>query len=130
MTAALEPTVGRITVEVELANESDVSCAKRGYIEPDSIRRITAKGVVDTGAAMLVIPEPLARTLGLDVTKQTNVSYADGRTARRNVVGPVVFTYLGRSDVFSAVSEPNRETVLIGAIVLEALDLIIDCKNG
>jgi hypothetical protein len=36
---------------------------------------------------------------------------------------------LGRDDTFSAVVEPNRKEALIGAIVLEALDLLVDSKN-
>lgn len=32
----------------------------------------------------------------------------------------------GREGVFSAVVEPGRETVLVGAIVLEDLDLLAD----
>ncbi len=34
---------------------------------------------------------------------------------------------LGRHGTFSAVCEPKRETALIGAIVLEDLDLLMDC---
>jgi hypothetical protein len=36
---------------------------------------------------------------------------------------------LGRGDTFTAVVEPKRDSALIGAIVLEALDLLADCKN-
>jgi hypothetical protein len=33
---------------------------------------------------------------------------------------------LGRRSTFTAVVEPSREDVLIGLIVLEALDLLVD----
>ena len=36
---------------------------------------------------------------------------------------------LGRDGVFSAIVESKRETALIGAIVLEVLDLLVDCAN-
>lgn len=34
---------------------------------------------------------------------------------------------LGRHGVFSAVIEPERQDALIGAMVLEELDLLVDC---
>ena len=34
---------------------------------------------------------------------------------------------LGRDSTFTAISEPKRDTALIGAIVLEDLDLLVDC---
>ena len=36
-------------------------------------------------------------------------------------------TLLGRSRVFDAIVEPKRETALIGAIVLETLDFVVNC---
>ena len=33
----------------------------------------------------------------------------------------------GRESVFNAIVEPDRESVLIGAIVLEDLDFLVDC---
>jgi hypothetical protein len=41
----------------------------------------------------------------------------------------VFLKLLGRDDTFSAVVEPKRTTSLVGSIVLEALDLLVDCKN-
>jgi hypothetical protein len=35
----------------------------------------------------------------------------------------------GRSSVFKAIVEPDRTEALIGAIVLEDLDLIVDCTR-
>jgi hypothetical protein len=37
---------------------------------------------------------------------------------------------LGRHGTFSAVVEPKRKTELVGAIVLEDLDLLVDCSAG
>jgi hypothetical protein len=36
---------------------------------------------------------------------------------------------LGRDGVFTAVVEPKRRTALIGAIVLEDLDFLVDCTQ-
>ena len=56
-----------------------------------------------------------------------DLRYADGRMAQRDRVDGVHLTCLGRDSVFNAVVEPNRDSALIGAIVLEDLDLIVDC---
>jgi hypothetical protein len=36
----------------------------------------------------------------------------------------------GRNSNFSAIVEPNRTDALIGAIVMEELDLIVDCTRN
>jgi hypothetical protein len=35
----------------------------------------------------------------------------------------------GRQDIFSAIVEPTRKEAMIGAIVLEDLDFLVDCQN-
>jgi hypothetical protein len=44
-------------------------------------------------------------------------------------VSNVWLQLLGRHGVFSAIVEPDRSDFLIGAIVLEKLDLLIDCET-
>ena len=50
-----------------------------------------------------------------------------GRESHRDRVDEVRLTLQGRSSVFDAIVEPQRETALIGALVLETLDYLIDC---
>jgi hypothetical protein len=68
--------------------------------------------------------------LGLPQDGETGVRYADQRTARRPIVQNVWLELCGRGSHFSAIVEPDREDALIGAIVLEELDLIIDCTRN
>jgi predicted aspartyl protease len=58
------------------------------------------------------------------------VRYGDGRTATRATVEQVQVKLLGRRGTFRAILEPDRTTALIGAIVLEDLDFVVDCKNN
>jgi predicted aspartyl protease len=127
MIAAKEPTMGRFSVEVELANNKDVDRAEDGLISPDKVRRVRIRGVVDSGAARLVIPAAVAQQLGLEEVGTAKVRYADGHTSERSIVKGIHFAYGGRQSVFNAIVEPARESVLIGAIVLEDLDFLIDC---
>ena len=129
MTDIKEMAMGRFAVEVELSNRWDVLRLKAGQIPVEQVRHIRARGVVDSGAARLVIPASIAQQLGLEKNGSAKVRYADGHTAERDIVGDVQLSYGGRESVFNAIVEPGRESVLIGAIVLEDLDLLVDCTN-
>lgn len=127
VTTLEEASMGRFSVEVELANNDDVVLAKAGHLPEDRVRRIKLRGVVDSGAMCLVLPEAAARQLGLEPAGDVNVRYADNHTARRETVKGVLLTHANRDGVFDAVVEPTRDSALIGAIVMETLDLVIDC---
>jgi predicted aspartyl protease len=120
---------GRFTVEVLLANNRDIVMAKPGDPIPGSIRQARVSGVVDSGAARLVLPQSVVDELRLQDDGQTTVRFADHRREKRRLVSNVWLELLGRHGVFSAVVEPNRDDALIGAIVLEELDLLVDCAT-
>ena len=122
-----EPGVGRFSVEFEVANNRDVNAAELGHLPPEQVRRTRISGVVDSGATRLILPAAIAKQLGFPKAGRTKTRYADGRVGQRDVVDEVRVTLQGRSRVFDAIVEPNRQTALIGAIVLETLDFVVDC---
>jgi clan AA aspartic protease len=122
-------SMGRVTVEFRVRNAGDRVLAQRGLMPEDQVRSAAVKGIVDTGEAMLVLPETIARQLGLQKTGEANVRYADQRTASREIVEDVEVEILGRKNTFTAIVEPGRADALIGAIVLEALDMVVDCRT-
>ena len=122
--------VGRISIDFEVANNDDLALARRGVLPADQVRRLTISGVVDPGAAMLVLPKTVVKELGLPLGRKTKVRYADGRRADRREARGVHVELLGRDAVFDALIEPKRDTALIGAIVLEALDLLVDTRRS
>ncbi len=122
--------VGRFSVQVELANNRELTLADAGFLPHDQVHRTTVSGVVDCGAARLVLPPSAVAALGLSPTGKTMVKFADGRRVPRATVTDVQLEYGGRSGVFSAVVEPGRSHALIGAMVLEELDMLPDCTNG
>jgi len=121
--------IGRFSVEIELANYDDLARARAGVISETQVRRVTLRGVVDTGPTRLVIPQAVADRLGVRTSGRTSVRYADGRVAQRQLATDLFLTFGDRSSLFSAVVEPDRDSALIGAIVLEELDLIADCTR-
>ncbi len=121
--------MGRVSVEFEVANADDRALVRRKLLRTDEVRRQTIQGIVDSGATKLVLPAAVAEQLGLSMTGKVRVRYADGRSRRRSEAEAVHVEMLGRQGVFAAIIEPDRENALIGAMVLEGLDLLVDCKN-
>ena len=121
--------MGRFSVEFEVANDFDLMKAQEGLLESAKVRRLLIKGLVDPGATRLVLPESVVKKLGLPVTGKITVRYADRRKAIRNTVDRVHVELLGRTSTFKAMIEPRRKTALIGAIVLEDLDFLVDCAR-
>ena len=119
--------MGRFSVEIVIANNREVVTAELGADIPSSITRLTLSGVVDSGALRLVLPQRVVAELQLQADGETMVRFADGRREKRTLVSNVWRQHAGRHGVFSAVVEPNRDDALIGAIVLEELDLLVDC---
>jgi predicted aspartyl protease len=119
--------LGRFSVDIEIANYEDLVLARHGLLPKDEVRRETIKGLVDSGATKLVLPEAVVKRLGLSLGNPIKVRYADGRRATRREIKGVFVQLLGRDGTFTAICEPKRETALIGAIILEDLDLLVDC---
>ena len=121
--------VRRFSVEIQVANNRDVIKAEDGLLAEDQVRRATIRGVVDSGAARLVLPKSVVQKLGLPVGGKVKVRYADHRTRTRNTADNVQVEIQGREGTFTAIVEPSRTEALIGAIVLEDLDYLIDCLH-
>jgi hypothetical protein len=76
-----------------------------------------------------VCPNEVPNYNGSDWRLGISVRYANEETAEREVVYGVEVTVCGRTGVFEAVIEPAKRYGLLGAIVLEALDLIADPRS-
>jgi predicted aspartyl protease len=123
------PAMGRVTVEVKLANNREVQAAELRTFPAEQVRRTLLEGTVDPGANWLVLPTAVADQLGLPITGKITVTYANRSSAVRDMCDQVEIEVLGRKTTVQAVLEPARKTALIGAIVLEALDLLVDCRH-
>jgi hypothetical protein len=121
--------MGRFSAEIVIANNRDVVTATPGALIPSSVAHLTLTGVVDSGAARLVLPQSIVDALQLQDDGETTVRYADQRREKRRLVSNVWLQLMGRHGVFTAVVEPQRGDALIGAMVLEELDLLVDCAT-
>jgi len=99
----------------------------RNVISQGPIVEVPAK--VDTGATLLVLPESVVNELGFPVIRRQTVKHANEERADRDVVYGVELEVCGRKGVFEAVVEPNKTYALIGAVVMETLDLIVEPRD-
>ncbi len=121
--------LGRVAVEVEPTNAEARVRVKDGTRTPDQVRRLRTSGVVDTGANDPVLPAQAAEQLGVPVGDETTIRHADRRKGSRRTVENGRVDLLGRHGNFIAIVEPRRSDVSIGAIVLETVDLLVDCSK-
>ena len=113
----IDVKMGLVYTKIKVRNlltESD-------YLEIDS--------KIGIGATLLVLPEKVAKELELPVIRQQNVKYANEDVQERDVVWGVEVTLCGRTGVFEAIVEPQKNYALIGAVVMEALDLIVEPRS-
>ncbi len=109
--------MGLIYTKIKIRN----LLTKSDYVEVDS--------KINTGATLLVLPEKVVKELDLPVIRQQNVKYANEEVQERDVVWGVEVTLCNRTGVFEAIVEPKKNYALIGAVVMEALDLIVEPRS-
>ncbi|MFN0148352.1 MAG: retroviral-like aspartic protease family protein [Dehalococcoidia bacterium] len=124
-----EDFVGEVVVAVRLENPLDRHLARRGQLPADDVRATTIDILVDTGASSLVLPQDVVEVLGIEQLDTTIVEYADGRQEERPVAGPVAVEVLGRTRNFDCVVGAPGTEPLLGQVVLEMLDFLVDCKD-
>ena len=123
--------MGDVYVEVELVNSYDRVLVEHGYREAASIRHERVRVLADSGATLLVLPQDLVERLGLRITDQkVIVTYADERKDERPVAGGLIIRVGERDMETECVVGPPRSEPLLGQIVLERLDLLVDCAQG
>ena len=118
--------MGLVYADITLLNSYDVTAAKKGAIAKEDIKKIEVKAMIDSGAITLTINDAIARQLDLEVEDSINVELADGTHSKRDLVGPVTIRFKNRMISCSALVLPGANEVLLGAIPMEAMDVIID----
>jgi len=92
--------------------------------EPE--KEIELEAVIDTGATMLVLPQNVIDKLNLRKMREVKVRYANNKTEIKSIYGVVTLEMCGRAGEFNVLAEPEGAQPLVGQIILEQLDLIVD----
>ena len=118
-----------VYTELTLKNEIDAAFARRKIMKEDEVRQITIQAIVDTGAWTLVINEETREKLGLDDKGFGEAILADGQKADYPMAGPLEVWWKNRHLVCEALVIPDAPDILLGAWVLEGMDLTINPKR-
>jgi len=121
--------MGITYAEIELISSDDVALHRRGYIPEDQIKSIKVKALVDSGASLLMITESIKNQLNLLKIDEQQAELADGSVIDVEVVGPVEIRFENRKAIVSAMVLPGEVEVLLGAIPMQAMDVLIDIKQ-
>jgi hypothetical protein len=92
----------------------------------DEIRTLTVRAMPDTGAWTLGINEDTRQQLGLVIEETSESTLADGKTDTYSVTEGVKIQWKNHSTVLPAVVMPHAKDILLGALPLEAMDLMVD----
>jgi clan AA aspartic protease len=95
----------------------------------DPTKAVEAEAVIDTGATMVVLPQDVVHQLGLRRIRETRVRYANNKTELKSVYGVVTVEIRGRTGDFDVLAEPEGASPLIGQVVLDVLDLVVDPRT-
>ena len=118
------------TTRIELENLKDLHAVELGVRKSEDVRRLTIENaLVDTGATGLCLPKSLVDQLGLTPLRTRRGQTANG-VAERTIYSEVRYTVLERSESIQVTDLPEDAPVLVGHMILEALDLCVDIENG
>jgi predicted aspartyl protease len=111
-------------VEITLANAGDKVRLECGILK--EIRTLTIAAMPDTGAWTLVINEETRQKLGLAIEGSILSTLADGSTTTYNQTEAIKIQWKNRSTTQQALLVPEADDILLGALPLEAMDLMVD----
>jgi clan AA aspartic protease len=111
--------------EITLKNIIDVADAKRGYIKPSEARQVTVQAMVDTGSTDLVISETVRAALGLEIVRTEEIGLANNQREVFPITESVWIGWKNRDITLPAVVIPGDGEVLLGALPMEAMDLMV-----
>ncbi len=92
-------------------------------------KSVEVEAVVDTGATMVVLPKDIVEALELRKVREVKVRYANNKVETKPIYGVVTIELKGRSANLDVLVEEKGSQPLIGQVLLELLDLVIEPKT-
>jgi len=120
--------MGRTTAKLKIQNAYDVQKAAEGLLAASEVRATEVEGMVDTGATYVCISRSDIEKLGLPFHRNVEIRTANGRASRRTFKGAEI-ELNGRSFLMEVMENDEDTPALIGYLILEALDLVVDPKS-
>jgi clan AA aspartic protease len=121
--------MGEIRVKVRLENNNDLALYEAGIIKKNKVRSAEIDVLVDTGAVELLLPQDLVEKLGLKLRKKVTVTLADDRKIELWLAGTILLSIGDRNMSSDCLVGPPKCEPIVGQIVLEALDLVLNPRK-
>lgn len=122
-------TMGRVLTDLTVSNLGDLYEVEQGRRAADQVRTAAITGaLVDSGASTLALTTDLIDRLGLTRRYKKQVRTAGG-LRDVNVCGLVRVEIMGREAFVDPMELPPGSPILVGQLVLEAMDWVIDMRN-
>ena len=119
--------MGEVKAEVVLENFVDrIRAQENGAVQ---VRSFKTQALVDSGALMSMLPHDVVEYLGLPIRDKVIVTLANQDREEMEVAEGLTIKIAGRSTTLPCLVGPPRCEPLIGQVVLEVLDLLVDCPN-
>ena len=119
----------RVLTDVTVYNLGDLFEVKRGKLPADQVRKVEITGaLVDSGASTLCMPKRLLDQIGATPSYQKQSMTAAGMQTT-TLYDTVWAEIQGRMANIDPAELPDGCPVLVGQLVLEAMDWVIDMKN-
>ncbi len=120
--------MGQVHVRVVLTHHREAVMARLGQLDASRVHRYETEALIDTGAVRSTIPAAVAERLGLFRLRKTDAKYADGRVEEVDMTEAATVEILGRETEMNPMI--LGEQILLGVMVLEGLDLMVDCNRN
>lgn len=92
----------------------------------DPTKSVEVEAVIDTGATMLVLPQDIVEELNLRKMREVKVRYVNNKAEVKPIYGVVTVEIQGRAGEFNVLGEPEGSQPLVGQVVLEQLDFLVE----
>ena len=120
--------MGRTFEKLIVRNYVDVVKFSEELIPQEKVRQIEVDAMVDTGATYVCLSRKEIQALGLPYHESISIKTANGRATRRTFEGAKV-ELKGRTFVTEVMENDEETPALIGYLLLEALDFVVDPKS-
>ena len=120
--------MGQVHMRIVLTNHREAVMARLGQLDASRVHHYETEALIDTGAVRSTLPAAVADRLGLFRIRRTDAKYADGRVEEVDMTEAVTVEILGRETEMNPMV--LGEQILLGVMVLEGLDLMVDCNRN
>ena len=113
-------------MQLQLENQADRILLEAGQLQASTVRSAQVDALVDTGAVMVLLPQDLVERLGLPTNGSIIVTLANEQRVELPRARHLSLAIGDRQMDTDCLVGPPQSEPLVGHLVLERLDLIVD----